>query len=437
VKIDIPELSLIILLGAAGSGKSTFARKHFLESEILSLGHCHGVILADATDQSVKEDALNLLHSEVEKRLAAGRLSVIDAANVQSAERMPLLKLAKDYHVSVVAIALNIPEAVCYERNAQRLGQSLEPHMVRNQTEELTRSLKYIEQEKNRRIYILNSEEEIESVEIERQPLQNNKKQEHGPFDIIGDIHGCCDELERLLLKLGYQPKDLPQEDFWQFPTYAHPDGRRAIFLGDLVDRGPRVLDTVRLVRNMMQAGSALCVMGNHENKLIRQLSGKKVKLTHGLAQTVAEIESIPAEKRERAQRELHSFFKSLASHYVLDGGKLVVAHAGLREALQGRRSGYVHNFAMYGETTGEKDEFGLPVRCNWAADYSGWAMVVHGHVPVLEARWLNNTLDVDTGCVFGGKLTALRYPEKEIVSEPAMKVYCEPVKPLDYGIPK
>ena len=153
---------------------------------------------------------------------------------------------------------------------------------------------------------------------------------------------------------------------------------------------------------------------------------------THSLEQTVAEIEAIEPEQREIVTEEIQTFLKSLISHYVLDDGKLVVAHAGLREELQGRGSGYVRNFALYGETTGEIDSFGLPVRYQWASDYRGKAMVVYGHVPVLEAEWLNNTIDIDTGCVFGGKLTALRYPERELVSVDAAKVYCEPVKPLD-----
>ena len=158
----------------------------------------------------------------------------------------------------------------------------------------------------------------------------------------------------------------------------------------------------------------------------------KNVQINHGLEQTMAEIEAIEPENKDLVTNEIQTFLKSLISHYVLDDGKLVVAHAGLREELQGRGSGYVRSFALYGETTGEIDSFGFPVRYEWANEYRGKAMVVYGHVPVLEAQWLNNTIDIDTGCVFGGKLTALRYPERELVSVDAAKVYCEPVKPLD-----
>ncbi|MCJ8279607.1 MAG: metallophosphoesterase, partial [Rivularia sp. ALOHA_DT_140] len=212
---------------------------------------------------------------------------------------------------------------------------------------------------------------------------------------------------------------------------YSHPEGRKALFLGDLVDRGPRILDTVKLVKSMVEAGSAICVPGNHENKLLRQIRGKKVKINHGLEQTVAEIEALSPEIREPFLKEVEKFIDSLVSHFVLDDGKLVVAHAGMREEMQGRGSGKVRSFALYGESTGEIDEFGLPIRYDWAAEYRGEAMVVYGHTPVPEAEWLNNTIDIDTGCVFGGKLTALRYPERELVSVDAAKVYCEPVKPL------
>ncbi|MEQ9071593.1 MAG: metallophosphoesterase, partial [Gimesia chilikensis] len=255
---------------------------------------------------------------------------------------------------------------------------------------------------------------------------------EQGPFDIIGDIHGCCDELELLLAELGYTQTSVEEADpLWGNASYAHPEGRKVVFLGDLVDRGPRSLDTVRIVRNMVQQGTALCVPGNHDMKLLRKLKGKDVKLTHGLAETVAEIEALPTETQESFCQALAEFLDSLISHFVLDQGNLVVAHAGLTEDLQGRGSGKVRSFALYGETTGETDEFGFPVRYNWAAEYRGAAHVVYGHTPVPDPEWLNRTVNIDTGCVFGGRLTALRYPEKEFVSVPAKEVYCEYAKPM------
>ncbi|HKI37957.1 MAG TPA: polynucleotide kinase-phosphatase, partial [Gemmataceae bacterium] len=283
-----------------------------------------------------------------------------------------------------------------------------------------------------RHVFVLESPEQVEAATIERVPLWNDKRQDHGPFDIIGDVHGCCDELEALLQQLGYQATTVDGASApWGNRIYAHPDGRKAVFVGDLVDRGPRIVDTVRLVRNMVVGGSALCVPGNHDMKLMRKLRGKDVQITHGLANSLAEIDALPDEVRESFRKELAEFLDGLVSHYVLDDGKLVVAHAGMRAEMQGRGSGKVRDFALYGETTGETDEFGLPVRFNWAAEYRGAAMVVYGHTPVPEPDWLNRTVNIDTGCVFGGKLTALRYPEKEFISVPAARTYCEPARPF------
>jgi protein phosphatase len=297
---------------------------------------------------------------------------------------------------------------------------------------QLRRSLRGLGREGFRHVFVLESPEEIDAVTVERVPLWNDRRQEHGPFDIVGDVHGCCDELEAILYRLGYAPTWLETTDtLWGNRAYSHAEGRKAIFVGDLVDRGPRILDTLRLVRNMVQCGSALCVPGNHDMKLMRKLRGKDVQITHGLANSLAEIDALPDAVREPFRKELAEFFDGLVSHYVLDDGKLVVAHAGMKAEMQGRGSGKVRDFALYGETTGETDEFGLPVRFNWAAEYRGSAMVVYGHTPVPEPDWLNRTVNIDTGCVFGGKLTALRYPEKEFVSIPAAKTYCEPARPF------
>lgn len=430
--ITIPELSLVVLIGASGSGKSSFAQKHFKATEVLSSDYCRGLVSDDENNQAASKDAFELLHYIAAKRLASGKLTVIDATNVQAEDRKPLLELAREYHCLPVAIALNLPEKLCHERNQQRPDRKFGPHVVRRQSELMRRSLRSLQREGFRYVHILNSPEEVEAVSIERQPLWNNLKHEHGPFDIIGDIHGCCDELEALLQQLGYQ---LTAETFnnsvWSGSVYSHPQGRKAVFLGDLVDRGPRILDTLKLVQNMVKAGSALCVPGNHDIKLMRKLRGKNVKITHGLDKSLAEIDALPEDFRLPFLKEMADFLDSLVSHYVLDDGQLVVSHAGMKEALQGRGSRNVREFALYGETTGETDEFGLPVRYNWASEYRGKATVVYGHTPVPEPEWLNGTINIDTGCVFGGRLTALRYPEKELVCVPAAQTYCESAKPF------
>lgn len=430
MKLPIPELALIVLIGPSGSGKSTFAQAHFLPTEVLSSDYFRGLLADNENDQAVTKDAFEALNYIAAKRLANGRLTVIDATNVKPQDRQQYVQLARQYHVLPVAIVLDLPEAVCQARNEARADRAFGKHVIRNQIRDMQRSLRKLKKEGFRRIHTLKSVEEVAAAEIIREPLWNNRQEEHGPFDIIGDIHGCADELELLLEKLGYVWEELPEKSFYTYHrVYKHPERRKAIFLGDLVDRGPRILDSYQLVHHMVRANQALCVPGNHDTKLMRYLNGRTVQIKHGLQQTLDEIQALPDVKP--FEQEMAQFIYSLVSHYVLDDGKLVVAHAGLKEELQGRASSRVRDFALYGETTGETDEFGLPIRYNWAIEYRGEAAVVYGHTPVPQPEWLNNTINVDTGCVFGGVLTALRYPERELVSVPARKEYAKPARPL------
>jgi protein phosphatase len=422
VKITIPELSLVLLIGPSGSGKSTFARTHFKPTEVLSSDFCRGLVADNENDQTVTGEAFEILHFIARKRLALGRLTVIDATNVQPESRKSLVELAREFHVLPVALVFNFPEKVCQERNRNRPDRDFGPHVIRNQSQQLRRSLRGLEREGFRHVHVFGEPADIEGLEIERQPLWNNLRHEHGPFDIIGDVHGCFDEMNTLLQQLGYTV----ESDGAEYRVVP-PDGRRAVFVGDLVDRGPKIPEVLRLVMGMVKAGTAFCVPGNHDVKLMRKLRGKDVKITHGLADSLAQLEPETPEFK----REVGEFVDDLVSHYVFDDGRLVVAHAGMKEAMQGRGSGAVRSFALFGETTGETDDYGLPVRYNWAAEYRGKAMVVYGHTPVREPEWLNRTIDIDTGCVFGGKLTALRYPEKELVSVPAVREYYAPAKPF------
>jgi protein phosphatase len=430
--ISIPKLSLVVLIGPSGAGKSTFARKHFLPTEIVSSDACRGMLSDDENNQAVTNEAFALLHNIVGQRLALGRLTVVDATNVQPESRRPLVEIARKHYCLPVAVALDLPEAICQERNRGRNDRSFGPHVIRNQRTQLRRSLSSLAREGFRHVFVLKTPEEVEAAVVERVPLWTDRTDDHGPFDIIGDLHGCADELELLLERLGYSKIGIADnEPGWSVIAYQHPQGRKAVFVGDLVDRGPRILDAVDIVRNMVKAGSALCVPGNHDVKLLKKLKGRDVRISHGLAQTLAEIDAISDDARPTFTKSLADFLDGLVSHYVLSGGKLVVAHAGLKAEMHGRAAARVRDFALYGETTGETDEFGLPVRHNWAADYRGSATVVYGHTPVPEPEWLNRTVNIDTGCVFGGKLTALRYPEMEFDSVAAARIYAEPARPF------
>jgi protein phosphatase len=387
-ELAVPQLSLVVLIGVTGSGKSTFARTHIAG-----------------------------------KRLAAGRLTVVDATSVQPEARAALVALAREHDVLPVAVVLDLPEAVCAARNAQRADRAFGPHVIRRQHQQLRRSLRGLQREGFRTVHVLRSQEEVAEAVITRTPLYSDLRRDTGPFDVIGDVHGCRAELETLLDKLGYQV----ERDGGQAVSAAHPGGRRVIFLGDLVDRGPDSPGVLRLAMGMVASGAALAVPGNHEDKLLRALRGRKVQVSHGLEVTLAQLAQEPPEFRAAVE----TFLDGLVSHYVLDGGRLVVAHAGLPARLQGRASGRVRSFCLYGQTTGETDAYGLPVRYPWAEDYRGRAVVLYGHTPVPSPEWVNNTLCLDTGCVFGGALTALSYPERELVAVPAAAVYYEPARPF------
>jgi protein phosphatase len=422
MRIEIPELCLVALIGASGSGKSTFAKTHFKPTEVLSSDFFRGLVSDDETDQSATTAAFDSLYYIARKRLEAGRLSLIDATNVQKKARDEVLRLAREQNVLAAAIVFDMPQSLCVERNRERPDRNFGPRVVQGHARELRQSIKHLRKEGFRFVYTFTTPDEAAAAEIVRTKLWNDKKDESGPFDIIGDVHGCYDELCALLEKMGCAVD--------RAACTARPLAkRRVLFLGDLCDRGPKNTETLRLVMNMAEAGAALCIPGNHDVKLLRKLRGADVKLTHGFDSTLSQLEREIPEFVEK----LIVFLDGLVSHYVFDQGRLVVSHAGLKESYQGRSSGRVREFCLYGETTGETDEFGLPVRLNWAEEYQGKALVVYGHVPSREPRFLNNTVCIDTGCVFGGNLSAYRYPEGEIVSVAAAREYYAPAKPLDY----
>ncbi|MFE6466156.1 AAA family ATPase, partial [Bacillus subtilis] len=261
-----------MLIGASGSGKSTFARRHFKPTEVISSDFCRGLVADDENDQSASRDAFDVLHYIAGKRLAAGRRTVVDATNVQQDARRQLIDLARKHDVLPIAVVLDVPEQVCAERNADRTDRADMPRrVIQRHTRELRRSLRHLEREGFRKVHVLRGTEEVEHATVVTEKRFNDLTHLTGPFDIIGDIHGCASELETLLGKLGYTDG-------------VHPDGRSAVFVGDLVDRGPDSPGVLRRVMSMVKSGNALCVPGNHENKYGRFLKGRKVQHTHGLA---------------------------------------------------------------------------------------------------------------------------------------------------------
>ncbi len=420
MRIEIPEFALIAMIGATSGGKTTFAHKRFKATEVLSSDFFRAMVSDDENDQTVSKDAFELLYSAADKRLDHMKTTVIDATNLQKSARQQVLDLARRQNVHSVAIVLDLPEKELMQRNKARAERSCPDRVVHSHYTSLQRCVKHLKKEGFRFVYVLKSQDEIDSAEIVRTKLWNDKRELHGPFDVIGDIHGCYDELVMLIEKLGYVRNESG--------VYRHPFGRQAAFLGDLCDRGPKNTEVLRLVMDMVRSGSAVAVPGNHDVKLLKYLRGKNVTMTHGFDVTVSQLEAAG----EDFKKETAGFIDSLVSHYVLDDGKLVIAHAGIKQEYIGRGSMRVRDFCLYGETTGESDEYGLPVRLDWAADYRGRAVVVYGHTPQSQVQSLNGTYCIDTGCVFGGSLTAFRYPERECVAVKALRQYYEPVKPLN-----
>jgi protein phosphatase len=376
--VTIPALALVVIAGDVAE-VAALAGRWFTEEEIAHL---------DA-------GPLDELNHPLARRLAAGKLAVTVLGGVAArSSDLParLAQLAHWKNVAPVALLVGAPSASLASRFPPgRRGFEAVHHVTR-------------------------------MTQLVRAPLACDLRHERGPFDIIGDVHGCYDELLELFERLGY----CPDAELGMRP----PAGRRAVFVGDLVDRGPGVVETLRLVMRMVEAGVAFCAPGNHDDKLLRALMGHGVWVAHGLRESLEQIERLPEDESRALSDAYQAFVHGLPPYLMLDGGALVVAHAGLPEAYRGRVSGRIRALALYGEAIGE-DQYGLPIRVDWAADYRGAAAVVYGHTPQREAVWRNNTINIDTGCVFGGELTAARWPERELVSVPARKEYAHHRRPL------
>jgi protein phosphatase len=419
--IELFDKCLVCLIGASGSGKSFFAKKHFLATEVLQSDHFRALVGDDENDQSVTNEAFDCLNKVAETRLGLGKFTVIDATNLRKENRADYIAMAKRNDLFAVAIVINPGEEVCQRRTRERTDRpTITSRVIAQHNQLLRRGSRHLSAEGFKRVFYLNGPEEIDGVRIERIPLFPDRRLDSGPFDVIGDVHGCLGELIELLGKLGYatDPETLEVKP---------PCGRKAIFLGDLIDRGPDSASVLKLAIGMVRAGTALCLPGNHEIKLLKHLSGREVRPTHGFDQTLASLKG----QDQTFLAEVKAFLDNLTSHYVLDKGNLVVAHAGLPERYQGRSSERVRQFCLYGETTGECDGYGLPVRLDWAANYKGKALVLYGHVPSVDVNRAHRAVCLDTGCVFGGSLSAWRYPENQIVQVKAHKVYFAGVKPL------
>ena len=396
MRIELPEIACVLIHGRYRKAAHELASRHFAPGEIFDM-------------KAMDNEALMAV---LKQRVIAGRMTaIIEAGSPPGAHklRVALASIARENYVRRFGLIM-------------RDGRPGEPNI-----DERLKADGY------REVFDLDLAG-LEALQVHRFAMPTDCREQTGPFDIIGDVHGCCDELELLLEQLGYAVTWSDEHGYGRRPHIIVPNGRRVIFVGDLVDRGPRVRDVLALVQTMVAEGSALLVPGNHDVKFLRWLEGGKVAITHGLDTTVSSLKGASS----RFLSDVRGMLKPLWSHLWVDGGRLVVAHAGILEPMIGRATPRVRRFCLYGDTTGGRDEAtGLPIRYHWALDYQGKPAVVYGHTPVPDAGWVNNTLCIDTGCCFGGKLTALRWPERDIVSVPALAPYARRLRPLGHPPPR
>lgn len=419
----LPDRALVVLIGPSGSGKSTFAHAHFTSTQIVSSDACRAMVADSEADQTATAAAFAVLHCITEQRLRAGRCTVIDATNVQAKARRPLLALAARYHRPTVAILFQTSPALCKEHNCTRTDRTVADFVVDRQNAQAPATADVLRNEGFDDVIVVGTPEEARAAEQHTGPSPVAWRDRPGAFDIIGDVHGCCDELLSLLRVMGYRV----QNPAALIPGITPPPDRTAVFVGDFVDHGPYVVRTLLIAMAMVRSGAALAVIGNHDDKLLRALQGAPVNMVNGLDRTLQEL----SDAGEEMQSLARTFLAGLPSHLVLDEGRLVVAHAGLPEELHGNASSQARNTALFGTPTGERNQYGMKILVDWAHSYHGDALVVWGHLPVAEPTWVGNTIDIDTGCVHGGSLTALRYPERELVSVPAVRAYVRPLCPL------
>lgn len=407
-----PSSALILLVGPSGSGKSTFARRHFTDTEVLSSDRCRALVSDDEKRQDINDDAFSLLHHWLDLRLKNRRFTVVDSTALKPAARENVLAVAARRRIPCYALALDVPLEECIRRDAAR-ERTVGVGVIEKQYATFTQVKRDLAKDSRLAGFTLVPMDDVDNVAIERGGVARNARQ----FDVIGDVHGCYLELADLLEQMGYQwnPQGLP----------VHPEGRIPVFVGDLADRGPDSPGVLQLACRLIAADLGLFAPGNHDDKLFRLLKGNKVTKSHGLDLTDEQINSLPETERERLVGDILTILAAAPPYLVLDEGKLVVTHAGIREEMIGRTDGQVKQFTLYGDVRGFDDK-GMPLRYDWASEYTGTALIAYGHTPQQEVRFVGNTINLDGGCVFGGQLVALRYPERTLFHIPARTAYAE-----------
>lgn len=399
--LEIPKRALVVLCGPSGAGKSTWARRHFLASQIISSDKCRQMVADDILwhQPAVSAGAFELLYLWLEQRLRLNRLAVVDSTALRTGTRRRMLRLARRWHAPAVLVVFEGDFETLCARDAAR-SQSVGARVIRRQLRQLAHERRMFAREGWDTVLSLDAPAQERPVALV--PLAHERPDDAGPFDIVGDVHGCAEELRALLDRLGWET------DAQGLPV--HPAGRRLIFVGDLACGGPRSVEVWRLALDLADARRAEILVGDHDARFARLLRGDRLPLVRGLDRAAEEIAALCPDERAALCRRLWALVDGAPPHLLLDHGLLAVAHAALPDTMVGKVSRAVRDFCRHGE--GPRS----PARGRWVREHLGHELVVHGHSPVARPQALNHTLNIDTGCVLGGTLTAFRWPERELV---------------------
>lgn len=399
---EIAENALIIFMGLDQEAMKDYANLHFPGISFIDTTLCKD-LLSNLDSKNEIEDAqiFNFLIEWVDHRTALETATIVGGNWLDIHQRKNLLAIAAKNHVEIGLLIFT--------------DKMKQPKFSTSLIKRFYAAIQNLKQEGFKKIWVLNHISQLQTPMFQFSALPVNFKDFQGPFDVIGDVHGCFKELQALILQLDYQIQF--EKGHW---SISHPQNRKLVFVGDLADRGPDSVDVLAFVMDIKAQSMALVTKGNHDDKLFRYLKGNKIAPRHGLETTIAELEK----KDKSFLQLLYNFIKNLPSHLVLDQGKLVVTHAAILPKYIGKQDSFIEQYCLYGPTNGQLDENGLPERLRWQDDYNGKAWVVYGHTPVLAPYWLGKTLNIDTGAVYGNGLTAFRYPELTTVFQPSYKAY-------------
>lgn len=422
LNIEIPQNSCVMTIGVSGSGKSQFCKTMFKPGDILESDHFRDIVAGDYTSQEYNNECFKKLYDVLEFRMSKGIFTVVDATNLKNDYRKTIFDIALKNHMNIYGLIFDVDKDTLMERRKDWVPS----YVIERQLKDFEATKKFISKDFKNYTILKNPVYDSETNSYPditvtmKVPSSMRHINEFGDkevhYDIIGDVHGCIEELCEALRQLNY----ITYYNISDITVYDDIDECKVIFVGDLVDRGPSSIAVIELVMRLVEAGTAHCVLGNHDDKFLRAINRNKVQISDILQATLDEYNQLPKER----QIKIKEFLESLPYYLVLDEGKLVVSHAGIKEEYIGKESKRIKDFCLYGDVDDTKTEDGYPIRKNWARDYRGDALIVYGHTPNNNIVIENNTINIDTGCSFGGKLTALQYPELTTYSFKAYNTY-------------